>query len=179
MPQLDTNTMNWLTGVIAPLLAALVAALIGSLGAVYGVRWEARRADDAAAREALRRRRVAVVESTHENAITWLYSSASGALPEAALPLRPAPRGLDWNVVDTHIRTRLVEFINDLVSRKPRGGLTREDIEKLTVLTQNLADATNTQLERAEAGIEPLQYPPDAALLAALGVGLVQAKAAS
>jgi hypothetical protein len=28
MPQLDQNTMNWLTGVFAPLLAALVAALV-------------------------------------------------------------------------------------------------------------------------------------------------------
>jgi hypothetical protein len=178
MPKLDANTMSWLTGVIAPLLAALVAALVGSLGAIYGVRWEAGRAEDAAAKESLRRRRVEIVERTHENAITWLYSSATGALPETSLPLRPTPRALDWNVVDTDIRTRLVEFINDLVSRKPHNGLSREDIEKLTLLTQNLADASNRQLQRAEAGIEPLQYPPDTALLAALGVDLGQAKAA-
>ena len=77
LPQLDANTMNWLTGVFAPLLAALVSAAVGAGAALYAIRWEAGRAEKRAAEEAHRRAGREALLATYDRQIRWLYRTAT------------------------------------------------------------------------------------------------------
>ena len=158
MPNLDANTMNWLTGVVAPLLAALVSAGVAGLAALWATRWEANRADRRAGQEALLRKRRQTIESTHDALVEWLYASANTLVPVGQDRLHPNPRTFEWTVMTPEVLAEMTRFTSDLVKRPAGSGLSDEDQKALVEVESRLSAATQGQLERVESGLEPEHF---------------------
>jgi len=163
MPQLDQNTMNWLTGVFAPLLAALVAALVGAGGAFYGVRWEAERAEKRAAADALKRERRDELTRAYSGRMDLLYQAARGLQAPNQDPVQWGPIDDDVAVLGNATAVaELEEFCGVLAFRPAHSGLDLESMTKMTLVHQALQKAFRAQLERIEAGQAPERFTIEA-----------------
>lgn len=171
MPQLDHNTMDWLTGVIAPLLAALVSAAVGGVAALYGVRSEAARAEKRArAAEARAEERALAAEvrvdqirelnDTFDTLMATLYVIANAMKPEAQVELRPDPVSINYPLIGDHKAVaRYIGLLNDWSKREDHSGFGPEEMSRLGDVEDDLRQAVIRQRDRIRAGKGPLLPP--------------------
>jgi hypothetical protein len=166
MPQLDANTMNWLTGVFAPLLAAMVSAAVGAGAALYAVHWEAGRAEKRANNDARRRAQREALLSTYDRQISWLYRAANNLIPDGAEPVIPLPQNTDiWILGDADAFGRLTSLTVELGRRPKHSGVSVADLQAVAEAEQRLRDGVQRQLDRIDRGLEPerMTVTPDLA----------------
>jgi hypothetical protein len=156
MPQLDANTMNWLTGVFAPLLAALVSAAVGAGAALYAVHWEAGRAEKRANVDARHRAQREALFGTYDRQVSWLYRAANNLVPQGAEPVIPLPLNTDIGILgDADAFGRLTSLTVQLGKRPARSGISVDDLQAVVEAEQRLRDAVQRQLDRIDRGLEP------------------------
>jgi hypothetical protein len=172
MPTLDTNTMSWLTGVFAPLLAALVAASVGAGAAIYATRWEAERAERRENRKALQLERERLVETTHAELVKWLYDAANSVVPEDQRLLRSSPRAFNMTLMTSESLLKVRNFTDEFSAREQYSGFSVEDGEKLSDVLTDLDRDAQRQLDRVKAGLEPEIHDPSPELIATVSAYL-------
>ena len=157
MPVLDANTMNWLTGIFAPLLAALVAAGVGALAALYATRWEATRAEDRAKKAEIRADRIRDLTDTYDAMMRSLYQVMNLAKPEDQIDLAPDPVSVNYPLIGDP--DGVVEYMKLLVSltRRPaHSGISKAEMAAFGNVVDRLRVAATHQRDLIRAGHEPV-----------------------